>query len=155
MDDGGLRNIGRVIESQNVDDSGGKMNDDDNDANEVHISKVVRALLSIRNELQNKEKTTGGKDGAMVALANLTAGGALERSSSLSELNESVSSDPISKAFLTEDIYVTLMKFRVLEEEKICVEDAPGGRTIILLVVMVEESWWGRRHLDYYAGCIL
>ena len=114
MDDDGLRNIGRVVESQNVDDSGGKTNVDDNDANEVRIPKVPRALLSIRNELQNKEKATGGKEGAMVALANLTADGALEHSSSLSELNESVSTDPIAKAFLTDDIRVTLMAFWVL-----------------------------------------
>ena len=75
----------------------------------------------------------------MVALANLTANGALERSSSLSELNESVSSDPIAKAFLTDDIRVTLMAFWVLGEDKVCVEDVPGGRTSILPVVMVEE----------------
>ena len=121
----------------------------------VCISKVARALLSIRNELQNKEKATGGKEGVMVALANLTVDGALERSSSLSELNQSVSSDPIAKAFLADNIRVTLMMFRVLAEEKVCVEDAPGGRTSILPVVMVQESWWGRRYLDYYAGCIL
>ena len=68
VDDGGLRNIGRVVESQNVDDSGGSMNDGDNDANEVRISKVARALLSIRNELQNKEKATGGKEGVMLTI---------------------------------------------------------------------------------------
>ena len=155
MDDDGLRNIGRVVESQNVDDSGGKTNVDDNDANEVRIPKVPRALLSIRNELQNKEKATGGKEGAMVALANLTADGALEHSSSLSELNESVSSDPIAKAFLTDDIRVTLMAFWVLGEDKVCVEDVPGGRTSILPVVMVEESWRGRRYLNYSVGYML
>ena len=148
VDAGGLQNIGCVVESKNVDDSGGKMNDNGNDANKIHISKVARALLSIQNKLQNKENATGGKEGAMVALANLTADGALEHSSSLSELNESVSTDPIAKAFLTDDIRVTLMTFWVLGEEKVCVEDVPGGRTSILPVVMVEESWWGRRHLN-------
>ena len=88
VDAGGLQNIGCVVESKNVDDSGGKMNDNGNDAKTIHISKVARALLSIRNELQNKENAMGGKESAIEALANLTANGALEQSSSLSELND-------------------------------------------------------------------
>jgi len=107
-----------------IDSSGGNESDDDNTAKN-RISEVVKAMLSIQNELQNEEETSGGSKDANVALTNLTVDQMLERSPSLSDLNESIS-DPMEKAFLTNDIRVAMMTFRVLEEERICNQDASG-----------------------------
>ncbi|KAL9187379.1 hypothetical protein ACHAXT_001482 [Thalassiosira profunda] len=93
-------------------------------ANE-RISKVVEAMLAIREGLQSEEETTGGKEDATVALTTLTVETALERSPSLSKLSESIS-DPMEKAFLTNDIRVALMTFRVLQEEQVCLQDGSG-----------------------------
>ena len=90
------------------------------------ISQVIEAMLDIHTELQNEEATSGGKQDATVALANLTVQQAMERSPKLSKLNESTT-DPTQKALLTNDIRVALMTFRVLEEEKICMQDTAGG----------------------------
>mmetsp|Transcript_31938 Transcript_31938/g.67152 ORF Transcript_31938/g.67152 Transcript_31938/m.67152 type:complete len:336 (+) Transcript_31938:69-1076(+) len=92
----------------------------------TRVSEVVQAMLAIQNELQNEEDTSGGKQDATVVLSNLTADQALERSPSLSKLNESMSSSPMEKAFLINDIRVALVTFRVLEEEKVCIQDRIG-----------------------------
>ena len=90
------------------------------------ISQVIEAMLDIKTELQNEEATSGGKQDSTVALTNLTVQQAMERSPQLSKLNESTT-DPMQKALLTNDIRVALMTFRVLEEEKICMQDTAGG----------------------------
>merc|ERR1712194_636080 len=99
----------------------------DDGAAAVRISKVRQAMLAIQEELQREEATTGGKRDATVALNTLTVEQALERSPSLSQWNAAMS-DPMEKAFLTNDIRVALMTFRVLEEEKVCTMDASGSR---------------------------
>mmetsp|Transcript_32826 Transcript_32826/g.60509 ORF Transcript_32826/g.60509 Transcript_32826/m.60509 type:complete len:322 (+) Transcript_32826:24-989(+) len=103
--------------------------DNDHDAAKFRISAVVQAMLSIQNGLQNEEESTGGKIDATVALNTLSVEQALERSPSLSKLNESLLSDPMGMAFLTNDIRVALMTFRVIEEERVCTEDASGRTT--------------------------
>ena len=106
----------------NVDSNDGS----DNDTAMARITTVVNAMLSIQNELKNEENSTGGKQDANVALTTLTVEQAIECSPSLSELNESLNSNPMEKAFLTNDIRVGLVTFRVLEEEKICMQDSAG-----------------------------
>lgn len=103
--------------------------DDDDDAAKLRISTVVQAMLSIQNGLHTEEESTGGKIDATVALNTLSVEEALERSPSLSKLNESLMSDPMGMAFLTNDIRVALMTFRVIDEEKVCTEDASGRTT--------------------------
>lgn len=98
----------------------------DEDLITTRVTGVVSAMLTLLNELQNEEATTGGKQDASVTLSNLTADQALERSSSLSKLHESFASSPMDKAFLINDIRVALVTFRVLEEEKVCIQDRIG-----------------------------
>jgi len=99
----------------------------ESDVADLRISAVVETMLSIQNELGKEEELTGGEKDATVGLTNLTVDEALKRSPSLQELNESLTSDPMGKAFLTNDVRVGLMTFRVLEEEKICMEGASGS----------------------------
>lgn len=99
---------------------------DDGDAASLRISAVMQAMLSIQSELQNEETITGGKQDATVAMNKLTVGEVLTRSPSLSTLNDSIA-DPMEKAFLTNDIRVALMTFRVLEEERVCTQGASGN----------------------------
>lgn len=100
--------------------------DGDGDATNSRISEVVKAMLSVQTQIQNEETTTGGKADAAVALNALTVEQVLERSPALSKLDQSLTSDPMGKAFLTNDIRVALMTFRVLEEERVCTEGASG-----------------------------
>mmetsp|Transcript_17457 Transcript_17457/g.30068 ORF Transcript_17457/g.30068 Transcript_17457/m.30068 type:complete len:317 (+) Transcript_17457:687-1637(+) len=110
---------------EDVSASGGLESDE---SNILRITEVVKAMVAIQGGLQREEETTGGKQDATVAVNNLTVEQALERSSSLSKLNESIT-NPMEKAFFTNDIRVALMTFRVLEEEKVCMQDA-SGRTV-------------------------
>lgn len=113
-------------------DSGGSgrdVDDDDDDAKKTRISGVVGAMLDVRAELQREEENTGGEQDASVALlTGLTVERALELSPSLTRLDESTT-DPMERAFFTNDIRVALVTFRVLEEERICMQDS-SGRTI-------------------------
>lgn len=110
-----------------LNDLDAKRSSGDSDATTYRISEVTQAMLSIQSELQNEETITGGKQDATVAMNNLTVGEVLKRSPSLSKLNDSIA-DPMEKAFLTNDIRVALMTFRVLEEEKVCSKGASGSR---------------------------
>ncbi|KAL7524304.1 hypothetical protein ACHAXR_000515, partial [Thalassiosira sp. AJA248-18] len=101
---------------------GGDVGDEDEaaaSASSKRISTVVQAMLAIQSKIQTEETSTGGKQDATVALTTLTVEQALERSVSLMEMNESLVDNPMEKAFLTNDIRVALVTFRVLEEEKI------------------------------------
>lgn len=92
----------------------------------TRVSGVVAAMLELQNELQNEEQSTGGKQDATVFMSTLTADQALERSASLSAMNASMEANPMEKAFLLNDIRVALVTYRVLEEEKVCVQDRIG-----------------------------
>lgn len=97
-----------------------------NDSTEnERIQQVVRAMLEIQNGVQSEEQSTGGEQDAMVTLNTLTVEQAVERSALLSKVYESTT-DPMAKAFLTNDIRVALMTFRVLEEENVCMQDSAG-----------------------------
>lgn len=114
-----------------ADSAGSGRNDDDDDDNakSSRISGVVCAMLDVRAELQRKEAKTGGEQDASVALlTGLTVERALELSPSLTRLDE-YTTDPMERAFLTNDIRVALVTFKVLEEERICMQDS-SGRTI-------------------------
>ena len=90
------------------------------------ISQVVQAMLDIKEKKQNEEIKTGGEQDAKAAISNLTVEQALECSSILSDLNDSIS-DPIDKAFFMNDVRVALMTFRVLSEEELCLEGSAGN----------------------------
>ena len=96
------------------------------EGSDKRISQVVQAMLDIKEKKQNEEIKTGGEQDATVAISNLTVEQALECSSILSDLNDSIS-DPIDKAFFTNDVRVALMTFRVLSEEELCLEGSDGN----------------------------
>ena len=99
---------------------------DGKEGDEKRISQIVQGMLDIQNDLQHEEIKTGGQKDATVTLTNLTVEQALEFSESLSKLNKSIS-DPVEKAFFTNDVRVGLMTFRVLQEEKICMQGSSGN----------------------------
>jgi len=100
--------------------------DDDNEMSDKRISQVVQAMLDIKKDKENEEVKSGGEQDATVAISNLTVEQALECSSILSDLNDSIT-DPMDKAFFTNDIRVALMTFRVLSEEELCLEGSAGN----------------------------
>lgn len=98
----------------------------DGGSNDDRVSEVIRAMLAVRDELDDEEKSSGGKQDATVVLTNLTVDQALERT----KLSESESmANPMDRAFLQNDVRVALMTFRVLEEERICLQDSAGRTT--------------------------
>ena len=95
---------------------------DDGNGN-ARISGVTEAMLSIQRTLLDEESTSGGRQDAVVTMTNLTVDQALAKSSSLSMLYESTANDPMERAILTNDIRVAILTFRVLEEERVCLQD--------------------------------
>lgn len=95
------------------------------------ISAVVQAMLSIRDQLIHEEASSGGENDATLAMMNLTVEVVLQRSPSLAAMmDELLVLDPVGRAFLTNDVRVALVTFRVLEEERICLQDSAGSATI-------------------------
>lgn len=99
---------------------------DGKEGDEKRISQIVQGMLAIQHDLQHEEIQTGGQKDATVTLTNLTVEQALEFSELLSKLNKSIS-DAVEKAFFTNDVRVGLMTFRVLQEEKICMQGSSGN----------------------------
>ena len=99
---------------------------DGKEGEEKRISQIVQGMLAIQSDLQHEEVQTGGQKDATVTLTNLTVEQALEFSELLSKLNKSIS-DAVEKAFFTNDVRVGLMTFRVLQEEKICMQGSSGN----------------------------
>ena len=93
------------------------------------ISTIVQTMLTIQDQLLHEEVTSGGSQDATIAMTKLTVEEVMSRSTSLKTLDESLSTDPIGRAFLTNDVRVALVTFRVLEEERVCLLDN-AGRTI-------------------------
>ncbi|KAL3757508.1 hypothetical protein ACHAWU_000905 [Discostella pseudostelligera] len=84
-------------------------------------------MLSIQRTLLDEESNSGGKQDATVSLTNLTVDQALAKSNSLSVLYETTLNNPMERAILTNDIRVAILTFRVLEEERICLQDKSSG----------------------------
>jgi hypothetical protein len=93
------------------------------------ISTIVQTMLNIQEQLVQEEVTSGGSQDATIAMTKLTVEEVMRRSVSLKTLDESLITDPIGRAFLTNDVRVALVTFRVLEEERVCLLDS-AGRTI-------------------------
>ena len=115
-----------LLNALNPDTKVGSSTNDCDEGSDKRISQVVQAMLDIKEKKQNEEIKTGGQQDATVAISNLTVEQALECSSILSDLNDSIS-DPMDKAFFTNDIRVALMTFRVLSEEELCLEGSAGN----------------------------
>ncbi|KAL3762090.1 hypothetical protein ACHAWU_003829 [Discostella pseudostelligera] len=94
---------------------------------DARISGVVQSMLSIQRTLLDEESNSGGKQDATVSLTNLTVDQALAKSNSLSVLYETTLNNPMERAILTNDIRVAILTFRVLEEERICLQDKSSG----------------------------
>jgi len=118
--------IYRLLNELNPDTNVDSTNNDCDEGSDKRISQVVQAMLDIKKDKENEEIKSGGEQDATVSISNLTVEQALECSSILSELNNSIS-DPMDKAFFTNDIRVALMTFRVLSEEELCLEGSAGN----------------------------
>jgi hypothetical protein len=94
---------------------------------DARISGVVKSMLSIQRTLLDEESSSGGKQDATVSLTNLTVDQARAKSNSLSVLYETTLNNPMERAILTNDIRVSILTFRVLQEERICLQDKSSG----------------------------
>ena len=98
-----------------------------NDSSQARVTQVVDSMLQLQKHLQEEEEQSGGEQDSIVALTNLTVEQALQNLPNLSQLMDELESSPMEKAFLTNDIRVALLTFKVIEEEKICFEDRKGS----------------------------
>ena len=98
-----------------------------NDSSKTRVTQVVDSMLQLQRYLQEEEDQSGGEQDSIVALTNLTVEQALQKLPTLSQLMDELESSPMEKAFLTNDIRVALLTFKVIEEEKICFEDRKGS----------------------------
>ena len=89
----------------------------------TRISGVVQSMLSIQRILLDEESNSGGKQDAIFRMTKLTVEQALAQSQTLSVLYETTSNNPMERAILTNDIRVAILTFRVLEEERVCLQD--------------------------------
>jgi hypothetical protein len=97
-----------------------------NDSSQTRVAQVVDSMLQLQRYLQEEEEQSGGEQDSIVALTNLTVEQALQKLPNLSQVIDELESSPMEKAFLTNDIRVALLTFKVIEEEKICFEDRKG-----------------------------
>lgn len=98
-----------------------------NDSSQTRVTQVVDSMLQLQRNLQEEEVQSGGEQDSIAALTNLTVEQALQKLPNLSKLMDELESSPMEKAFLTNDIRVALLTFKVIEEEKICFEDRKGS----------------------------
>ena len=98
-----------------------------NDSSQTRVTQVVDSMLQLQRYLQEEEEQSGGEQDSIVALTNLTVEQALQKLPNLSQVIDELESSPMEKAFLTNDIRVALLTFKVIEEEKICFEDRKGS----------------------------
>ncbi|KAL7484161.1 hypothetical protein ACHAW6_009808 [Cyclotella cf. meneghiniana] len=95
---------------------------------EERVSRVVSAILAIRNELELEEEKSGGKQDAVAAMSSLSVDNAIRRSDLLTNLN-SLCITPMEQALLKSDIRVAVLTCKVLEEEKNCYEGSSSSNT--------------------------
>ena len=91
-------------------------------ASEERVSKVVKSILDVLNQLALEEEQSGGKQDAIAALASLSVSDAFSRSETLTRMNKDCNNDPMEKAFLMNDVSVGILTCKVLEEERVCIE---------------------------------
>jgi len=101
-------------------------NNDDDDS-QTRVAQVVDFMLLLQKILQREDDKSGGEQDSIFTLTNLTVEKAVQKLPSLSQLLDSIQ-NPMEKAFLTNDIRVALLTFKVLEEEKVCLEGSKGNR---------------------------
>lgn len=95
---------------------------------EERVSRVVSAILAIRNELESEEEKSGGKQDAIAAMSSLSVENAIRRSDLLTNLND-LCTTPMEQALLRSDIRVAVLTCKVLEEEKMCYEVSSSSNT--------------------------
>ena len=116
-----------VHEEDDDDDDDESTEEENNDAASARILGVVQSMLFIQRKLLEEEINSGGKQDAILRMTNLTVDQAIEQCESLSKLHESTFNNPMERAILTNDIRVAILTFRVLEEERVCVQDKSSG----------------------------
>ncbi len=106
--------------------------EENNDAESARILGVVQSMIFIQRKLLEEETNSGGKQDAILRLTNLTVDQAIEQSELLSKLYDSTVNNPMERAILTNDIRVAILTFRVLEEERVCLQDTSGGGNAVV-----------------------
>ena len=99
----------------------------DNDASQARVAQVIEFMRQLQKVLQEQDEQSGGKQDVNVALTTQTIETAMEKLPSLSQAIDSIDS-PVEKAFLMNDVRVALLMFKVLDEERVCLEDSQGNR---------------------------
>jgi hypothetical protein len=94
---------------------------------ESRVSNVVSAILNIRQQLELEEEQSGGERDATAALASLSVSEALLRSETLTQMKDACGSNLMEKAFLMNDVSVAILTFKVIEEERLCLEGSSGN----------------------------
>ena len=107
-------------------------NEENNDAASKRILGVVQSMLFIHRKLLEEETNSGGKQDAILRMTNLTVDQAIDQSELLSKLYDSTLNNPMERAILTNDIRVAILTFRVLEEERVCVQDKSDGGNVVV-----------------------
>jgi len=108
---------------------------DDDDAtqatndSQTRVAQVVESMLNLQTVLKEEDEQSGGQQDVNVALTTLSVESAMEKLPSLTQLLDSIE-NPVDKAFLTNDVRVALLTFKVLDEERVCLEDAEGSRSV-------------------------
>ena len=99
----------------------------DNDASQARVAQVIEFMRQLQKVLQEQDVQSGGKQDVNVALTTQTIETAMEKLPLLSQAIDSIDS-PVEKAFLMNDVRVALLIFKVLDEERVCLEDSQGNR---------------------------
>mmetsp|Transcript_17596 Transcript_17596/g.26491 ORF Transcript_17596/g.26491 Transcript_17596/m.26491 type:complete len:293 (+) Transcript_17596:80-958(+) len=100
----------------------------DNDS-QIRVAQVVESMLELQTVLKEEHEQSGGQQDVNVVLTTLSVESAMEKLPSLTQLLDSIE-NPVDKAFLTNDVRVALLTFKVLDEERVCLEDAKGSRSV-------------------------
>ena len=117
----------KVLLNENELDQPVDATNNDDDDSQTRVAQVVDSMLLLQTTLQQEDEKSGGEQDSIVALTNLTVEQAMQKLPSLSQLLETTQ-NPMEKAFLTNDIRVALLTFKVMEEERVCLEDSKGNR---------------------------
>eukprot|EP00577_Skeletonema_sp_RCC1716_P017437 CAMPEP_0113414580 /NCGR_PEP_ID=MMETSP0013_2-20120614/24095_1 /TAXON_ID=2843 ORGANISM="Skeletonema costatum, Strain 1716" /NCGR_SAMPLE_ID=MMETSP0013_2 /ASSEMBLY_ACC=CAM_ASM_000158 /LENGTH=279 /DNA_ID=CAMNT_0000301451 /DNA_START=208 /DNA_END=1047 /DNA_ORIENTATION=+ /assembly_acc=CAM_ASM_000158 len=116
----------KVNENQAAADDDAPQTDNDS---QTRVAQVVESMLNLQTVLKEEDEQSGGQQDVNVALTTLSVESAMEKLPSLTQLLDSIE-NPVDKAFLTNDVRVALLTFKVLDEERVCLEDAKGSRSV-------------------------
>ena len=109
------------------------------------VDQVIEYMKQLQTTLKDQELQSGGQQDSKVAITNLTVEQAMEKLPSLSQWIESSSmeeeeSSPVEKAFRMNDVRVALLTFKVMDEERVCLEDSQGSGRSSSSVVVGEDG---------------